>query len=182
VDALVARIKARVTDPFRVVDAATWVEPMPTIAPPAIASQVNAAEIALGFAIPEFLRRLYVEIGNGGFGPNYGLFGVPTLPPTPFTADIVVLYQQYSETDPNYPAHQWPHGLVPLISGGCLYMECVYFTEPPFPVVLFDGNSGKWDKPVSESLTRIAPSLESRLEVWLADENRVEPNRRFSHW
>jgi hypothetical protein len=113
------------------------------------------------------MRQLYLEVGNGGFGPDYGLEGVPTIPPTPFTADIVVLYQQYSEPDPQYPAHQWPSGLVPLIGGGCLYMECVYFTEPPHKVVLFDGHSGKWDQPVSESLSPIAPSLEARLEAWL---------------
>jgi uncharacterized protein (TIGR02996 family) len=167
VDKLIARIKARVADPLRAVDAATWVAPMPRIAPPATVAEVGVAEEALEFTIPPLLRRLYLEVGNGGFGPNYGLTGVPTLPPTPYTADIVVLYQQYSEFDPRYPAHKWPQGLVPLISGGCLYMECAYFTEPPHRVVLFDGNSAKWDQPVAESLSPIAPSLEARLEAWL---------------
>jgi hypothetical protein len=170
VESLIARIKARVADPLHAVDAATWVVPMPRIAPPATASEVDAAEAALGFAIPPLLRRLYLEVGNGGFGPDYGLEGVPTCPPTPFTADIVSLYQWYSEADPQYPAHQWPSGLVPLISGGCLYMECVYFTKAPHPVVLFDGHSGVWDEPVSARLSSIAPSLEARLEAWLSGE------------
>jgi hypothetical protein len=135
---------------------------MPSVAPPATVAEVDAAEKALSFAIPQLLRRLYLEVGNGGFGPNYGLEGVPTLPPAPGTADIVALYRQYSDPDPHGPAHQWPHGLVPLI-GGCLYTECVYFTEPPYRVVLFDGDSGTWDHP-------IAPSLEARLEAWLGGE------------
>src|SRR5258708_6812995 len=118
-DGLIACIKARVVDPLRVVDAAAWVVPMPTVRPPATEAEVNAAEAELGFSIPPLLRRLYTEVGNGGFGPNYGLEGVPTLPPTPGTADIVALYQQYSEPLPESPAHQWPYGLVPLISGGC---------------------------------------------------------------
>lgn len=99
-DALIARIKERVADPLRAVDAATWVCPMPTIAPPATIAEVDAAEVALGFAIPPLLRRLYTEVGNGGFGPNYGLEGVPTIPPVPGTADIVALYQMYSSEPP----------------------------------------------------------------------------------
>jgi hypothetical protein len=169
-DALIARIKARSVDPVRAVDAATWVCPMPTLAPPASLAEVEAAEAALGFAIPQLLRRLYTEVGNGDFGPTYGLEGVPTIPPNPHRADIVALYERYSAPDPEHPAHVWPLGLVPLISGGCLYMECVDFLEPPHKVVLFDGNSGKWDRPVSESLSPIADSLEARLAMWLDDE------------
>jgi hypothetical protein len=167
-DALIARIKERVADPLRAVDAATRVCPMPTVAPPATMAEVDAAEVALGFTIPLLLRRLYTEVGNGGFGPNYGLEGVPTIPPVSGTADIVALYEMYSsEPPPEHPAQVWPRELVPLISGGCLYMECVYFTEPPHRVVLFDGNSGKWDQPISEWLSPIAPSLEARLAAWL---------------
>jgi len=165
---LIARIKARVVAPLRAVDAATWVVPMPTISPPAATAEVDAAEAALGFPIPPLLRRLYMEVGNGGFGPSYGLEGVPTIPPTPGTADIVALYKQYSEPWPEYPGHQWPHGLVPLISGGCLFMECVDFIRPPYAVAMFDGNDCDLERPVAESLTPVAVSLEERLEMWLA--------------
>jgi hypothetical protein len=169
-DTLVARIKGRVADPLRAVDAATWVCPMPTIAPTASAAELDEAEVALGFAIPTLLRRLYTEVGNGGFGPKYGLEGVPTVPPIPGTADIVALYERYSGQDPQHPAHVWPRGLVPLISGGCLYMECVDFLHPPHPVVLFDGNDCDLERPVAASLRPVAGSLEERLEVWLAEE------------
>jgi hypothetical protein len=101
---LIARIKSRVAEPLRAVDAATWVCPMPTIAPPASVAELDEAEAALGFAIPTLLRRLYTEVGTGGFGPKYGLEGVPTVTPVPGTADIVALYERYSEQDPQYPA------------------------------------------------------------------------------
>jgi hypothetical protein len=166
-DTLIARIKVRLIDPLRAVDAATWVVPMPTISSPATTAEVDAAEAALGFPVPPLLRRMYTEIGNGGFGPSYGLEGVPTSPPTLGTADIVALYEQYSEPWPEYPAHQWPYGLVPLISDGCLFMECVDFTRPPYAVVRFDGNNCDWERPVVESLTPLAVSLEERLEMWL---------------
>jgi len=96
-ESLIARIKARVADPLRAVDAATWIEPMPRVSPYATAAEVDAAEVALGFAIPALLRRLYTEVANGGFGPSYGLEGVPTIPPASGGSDIVALYEQHSE-------------------------------------------------------------------------------------
>jgi hypothetical protein len=168
-DALIARIKARVADPLRAVDAAAWVCPMPTVAPCATMAEVDAAEAALGFAIPQLLRRLYLEVGNGGFGPNYGLIGVPTISSVPGAADILALYESYNwEPPPEHPAHLWPHGWVPLIGGGCLYMECVDFLRPPYAVALFDPGECDVERPVVESLRPIAPSLEARLEAWLA--------------
>jgi hypothetical protein len=168
-DALIARIKERIADPLRAVDAATWVCPMPTIAPPATAAEVEAAEAALGFAIPPLLQRLYTEVGNGGFGPNYGLEGVPTIPPVAGTADIVALYEMYCcEPPPDHAAHVWPRGWVPLIGGGCLYMECVDFLHPPHPVALFDGGDCQLERPAIESFRPVAESLEARLEAWLA--------------
>jgi hypothetical protein len=93
-DALIVRIKERVADPLRAVDAARWIVRMPTISPPATAAEVDAAQAALGFPIPPLLRRLYTEVGNGGFGPSYRLEGVPTIPPTPGSVDIVALYER----------------------------------------------------------------------------------------
>src|SRR5260370_8919436 len=43
--------------------------------PPATVDQLQETETLLGFALPPFLRALYAEIANGGFGPTYGLRG-----------------------------------------------------------------------------------------------------------
>ncbi len=170
-DALIARIKERVADPLLAVDASTWVEPMPTVARPATKAEVDAAEAALGFAVPPLLRRLYTEVGNGGFGPYYGLEGVPTNPPAPGAAEIVVLYERYSGEMPPHGKPAWPHGWVPLISRGCLYMECVDFIRPPHAVALFDPEQVDWESPpVEVPLRPVAASLEARLEAWLAGE------------
>jgi hypothetical protein len=159
-DALIARIKERVADPLRAVDSATWVCPMPTVAPPATPADVDAAEVALGFAIPQLLRRLYTEVGNGGFGPNYGVEGVPTIRPVPGSADIVALYEAYNWEPPDeHPTHVWPRGWVPLISGGCNYMECVDFLRPSHAVALFDPDNCDVDRPVLESLRAVAADL-----------------------
>ena len=168
-ESLIAHIRKQVADPLRAVDSATWVEPMPTIAPPATPAEVDAAEEVLGFPIPLLLRRLYVEVGNGGFGPSYGLEGVPRIPPVPGTADLVALYEMYNSGPPeDDPRHMWPHGWVPLISGGCLYMECADFLATPHRVRRYDGNAGKWGRPIDEWFEPVAASLEAWLEAWLA--------------
>ncbi|WP_149261996.1 hypothetical protein [Actinomadura sp. K4S16] len=43
---------------------------------PAPPSAVAEAEELAGRPLPSLLRRLYLEVGNGGFGPGYGLLGL----------------------------------------------------------------------------------------------------------
>ncbi len=50
--------------------------PDPEMPPPATAEAVNSAEAAIGFPFPPLLRRFWIEVANGGFGPGYGLFGI----------------------------------------------------------------------------------------------------------
>ncbi|MEV0899719.1 hypothetical protein [Actinoplanes sp. NPDC049802] len=44
--------------------------------PPATAEVVAEAEQIAGRPLPYLLKRLYTEVGNGGFGPGYGLLGL----------------------------------------------------------------------------------------------------------
>lgn len=46
---------------------------------PAELSAVEDAEDRIGFAIPPLLRRLYLEVANGGFGPRGDMVGVRAL-------------------------------------------------------------------------------------------------------
>jgi cell wall assembly regulator SMI1 len=46
--------------------------------PPATEEEVTQAEMQLGFALPSLLRRVYLEVGNGGFGPGYGFYPLNT--------------------------------------------------------------------------------------------------------
>ncbi|PWU51223.1 hypothetical protein DLJ47_21785 [Micromonospora sp. S4605] len=43
---------------------------------PASPAAVAEAEELAGRPLPSLLRRLYLEVGNGGFGPGYGLLGL----------------------------------------------------------------------------------------------------------
>ncbi len=159
-DSLIEHINARVGDPALAVDFGAWSEQMSVVPWTATEEEVNTAERDLGFPLPPFLRRLYLEVNNGSFGPNCGLERVEMLG---------TLYRHYARVDTQEPNWEWPFGLVPLIGGGGLYFECVYFTDPPYAVVLYDGHECDRDKPLIQSLKPIAPSLEARFEAWLAD-------------
>lgn len=52
-----------------------WIEPLPPLRPAPLAA-VEEAEALAGVSLPPLLRRLYLEVGNGGFGPGYGLAGL----------------------------------------------------------------------------------------------------------
>ena len=47
------------------------------VSAPAKTAAVDGAERAIGYALHPFHRRLLTEVGNGGFGPGYGLVGLP---------------------------------------------------------------------------------------------------------
>jgi hypothetical protein len=44
-------------------------EPLPALGP-ATAETIGEAEGIIGFPLPPLLRRLYLEVADGGFGPN----------------------------------------------------------------------------------------------------------------
>jgi len=51
------------------------IEALPSL-PVASRREVEQAEGVVGRPFPDLLRRLYLEVGNGGFGPGYGLLGL----------------------------------------------------------------------------------------------------------
>jgi hypothetical protein len=68
---LIARIQQRAHDPTQAIDMAHVRADVANL--PVTQEELVAAETALGFRLPEFLRLLYLQVGDGGFGPGYGL-------------------------------------------------------------------------------------------------------------
>lgn len=154
----------------RLVDRSRWKCDVPfdsiPLCPPATATEVAAAEEALGVAIPPLLKLIYLEISNGGFGPGYGLFGAPYQSGGYARRQLVEESAAITGVRYDYPdwwleekfadnrtivseyrfwskqfAPAWPRSLVPFIYCGCTVYECVDCSAAPYPVFGFDGES-----------------------------------------
>jgi len=161
-DALIERLKERIQNK----------ELTPaTIPPPATLAEVEAAERVLGFNFPTLLRRIYLEVANGGFGPDYGLLGVP---PDGTTDDqggtILSLYGTLPLNNPDIPYEgeddyeflEWPEKLLPICHYGCAIYAC-------FDCEGEDGAIVIWEGGLLDSLPE-ANSLQEWLENWLNKE------------
>jgi len=69
------RMYTRGSHEFRVAAAKGWIDPLPPLQAAPIAAAQEAEQLA-GVPLPPLLRRLFLEVGNGGFGPGYGVLGL----------------------------------------------------------------------------------------------------------
>jgi hypothetical protein len=122
---------------------------------------VASAERQLGFALPRLLQRIYVEVGNGGFGPGYGLMGLPG----GFTDDlgnsVVDSVRSFREFTPH-----WPRELLPLCHWGCAIYSASDCSQPDAPVLTVDPSDSDHGAPVAEFVRPTTHTLRSWLEAW----------------
>jgi hypothetical protein len=129
--------------------------------PPATEASIEEAEAGLGFSLPPLLRRIYLEVGNGGFGPSDGLIGVSGGAVTyAHHYDIVEWYNEVHQTFPEASWWTWPKHLVPLIDVGCNIMLCVDCSDPLGPVIDFDPNVME-EGDIWSGFRSLYPSIES---------------------
>jgi hypothetical protein len=72
------------------------------------------------------------------------------------------------------PVWDWPAHLLPIFMHGCGAQECIDWTKPHGPMVLHDPDYFPPGGTVADTLAELAPSLESRLEDWLAGRDRYQ--------
>lgn len=133
--------------------------------PPATADQLRRSEEQLGFRLPLLLRRVYLEVGNGGFGPGYGLIGVEG----GFTDDrgqtIADVYESYVHADPDDPTWIWPPAHVPICHWGCGIYSIVDCRAT--------GNSVSWAdtsvKTDGEPMSTIIHIHKTTFDAWIED-------------
>jgi hypothetical protein len=150
--------------------------------PPATERQLQAAETALGFALPPLLRSLYKHVANGGFGPSYGIIGVAGGFPLEddMGVDLVSAYElsttgkrlvalrDFEEQLSSHghlaiPSDAHVSGLLRLAYEGC---GITYELHAASGKVFWDlGGAGDG----TYSLELKAPSLEAWLNAWLDD-------------
>jgi hypothetical protein len=166
---LVERIRMRITQGRPNDHPGEW---LPVLSPVDSAT-LEEAEAHLGFRLPDLLRRLYTEVGNGGFGPVFGLIPLSASslgsdPPRQAEFDLVTDYFRLVRRYREDAAGGWPAGLVPVFYFGCTVFEFVDCRDPAGPVVGFD--PGTEELAMVKGGRVVTPSLESRLESWLAGE------------
>jgi SMI1-KNR4 cell-wall len=92
--------------------------PLSPVSPEAIAE----AERALSYPFPGLLRRLLLEVGNGGFGPGYGVIGVRGGATDPYERSVLDAHREFhslrreqSLSDALLPVCDWGCGIVSLV-------------------------------------------------------------------
>jgi len=142
--------------------------PGPTTQPlPLDTAGLARAEAELGFALPPMLRRVYLEVGDGGFGPGGGLMRV---------ADAAAAYARL-RTGAELPrGRTWPEGLVPVVQADPGY-DCVDASTEAGRVVAWDPDGlgeRSGEKAWNRSFSEVAPSIEAWLSGWVGGRTQAE--------
>lgn len=137
----------------------------------ATSAAVEEAERTIGFAFPNLLRAIYLEVANGGVGPGHQILGVKG----GFLSDegdtISDLYLELKQEDPIDPLWVWPEGVVPFCQWGNAIYSCYKATEAGHPVVWFDPNSREIGEPMDQQFLPHKESLEAWLKGWINGED-----------
>ena len=123
---------------------------------PATDAAVDQAEARLGAPLPALLRRLYLEVADGGFGPHAGLLPVERMAAT---------YAELRSGSPSeVESDEWPEGLLPIVAidagHACLAAATGHMHESDFEETVDDGVFGL-------VIREISPSLHAWLTEWL---------------
>jgi hypothetical protein len=136
---------------------------------PVTKDDVAQAEIQLGFELPAFLRRVYLEVGDGGFGPGYGLFPLNTSNPSIdslVTAYLAMRSMSQEDIDEHWADEQekpvlWPEQVLMLCDWGCNIYSCLDCSSPNLPIFRMDSNVSFVEWAVEAS------SFQHWLEMWV---------------
>jgi hypothetical protein len=132
--------------------------------------ELDLVESRFGFPLPPLLKRLYMEVGNGGFGPGYGLLGLGDGFRDDQGDTALESYELRRETDPSELGWNWPAGLLPICTWGCAIYSCIECSKPTaFPMVIFDPNVhvSRWD----ECLFPECESFDEWIAIWVGGGN-----------
>lgn len=171
-DALIDLIRLRAADPQRATDCAEDVGPQ--VAPPATSRDVAIAEQAIDHPLPTFLARLYRDVGDGGFGPDYGLLGIAGGARDDQGNDAVAAYRSLRRPDPDDAHWDWPRSLLPIIHGGCGMYLCVDCSTPSGEMVWFEPNSHEEEAPWDTSFIPLTCDIRGLFAAWVEGQNWMD--------
>ena len=131
---LIRELQRRVADADNAVDHRFADDAIP--ARPLDTAGLEVVEERLGFALPEALRDIYLNVANGGFGPGYGLLGVGAGATDDLGNTADSLYVLFDQPDPADPEWSWRPHVIPFAYWGCAVYSCI---TPAGTVIGFDG-------------------------------------------
>jgi hypothetical protein len=138
----------------------------PTKAPaPATEAEVAAAEAKLGFALPDGLRRFYLDVADGGVGPEDGLYSLKQL---------LAKWREMTDEPVGPRGQKWPSKLLP-VHGDDWDLTCI--DRETGALVYFDVEEvdyGGWKACFKQE----EECLEAWLGKWLAKPSMAEKAAR----
>jgi hypothetical protein len=142
--------------------------PIETALPtPAAVATLDGVEGALGGALPPFLRRVYAEVADGGFGPGVGLLPIQA---------ALAAYQRMRGGEELPRGRAWPEGLLPVVERDPGF-SCVDTATDAGRVVDWDPEElGEFsgESAFARSFSEEAPSVEAWLGAWVGGRTQAE--------
>ena len=142
--------------------------------PPAGWKNIAKAEKAIGRRLPPLLVRLYSEVGNGGFGPDYGILGIDGGAGNEGGHDAVALYLSFRKPDKSDPYWWWPDNLLPLAHCGCAMYLCVDCDSPDGKIVWFEPNPHTPGQSWADSFVPLNCNLKQLMEAWVEGDSWLD--------
>ena len=182
---LIRRLQERNADRERATDGRIHSrEPFPPVATKAL----QVAERAIGFKLPELLRAIYLKVGNGGFGPAYGIVGTRRGAMLD-GCTLETCYEDMANLVKGNSVWRWPERLLPVANYGCGMWSCVDCEYKKLPMILWDPNNLNSDRDGADarlnwgnSFWDQGLSLRTWLEGWLAEKEEPEPKWPSDSW
>jgi hypothetical protein len=135
---------------------------MPAQAPlpaPATAAALDQVQSQLGVPLGGFLRRLYLEVADGGFGPGGGLLSA---------GELLAAHRELRSSPPSEAEDdEWPGHLLPLVAMTDGQFCCLDTSSGRVLESDHDEIELEDDVTYRLALREIAPSLEAWLAGWL---------------
>ena len=143
--------------------AAGLVDRLPPLTP-ASPDAVQEAEDLMGHRLPRLLRRLYLEVGNGGFGPGYGILGVSGGHGDDYRNTAVDLYRR-ARSGAGSAWGSVPAGLLAVCYWGCAIYSFVDCADPRARMWGWDPNAAPDD--IGTALFAQSITLREWLARWV---------------
>ena len=140
--------------------------------PPVTDEELEDAERKIGFRLPSLLRKIYLHVGDGGFGSWYGLLSLDTdrerdrWSMTRWYLAMRSMTQEDIDTHWADEAQEdtpglWPEKLLAICDWGCNISSSIDCSQPECPVYRQDNNIN------AHKFILKSPSLWQWLTDWL---------------